>query len=141
MADRLSIGAEYKSIIDEIDNADLLNLKTNGERSDIFMIALALGVNKGVRTKSKTKLGFILESAARGKDSFMSFIYSIAVDELRKDKQENLITDTNIVYGIAEEYANTGFEVIKSMIPNFDKYDKEEFEFSLIEIMDNLMDL
>lgn len=141
MADRLSIGEEYKPLIYDIDKVDLLNLKSNGERSDLFMIALALGVNKGVRTLSKVKHGFILESAAKGKDSLMSFIYSIAVEELRKEKQENLITDTNIVYGIAEEYANTGFEVIKSMIPDFSKYDEEEYEFTLIEIMDNLLNL
>lgn len=141
MADRLSIGEEYKPLIYDIDKVDLLNLKSNGERSDLFMIALALGVNKGVRTLSKAKYGFILESAAKGKDSLMSFIYSIAVEELRKEKQENLITDTNIVYGIAEEYANTGFEVIKSMIPDFSKYDEEEYEFTLIEIMDNLLNL
>lgn len=141
MADRLSIGEEYKPLIYDIDKVDLLNLKSNGERSDLFMIALALGVNKGVRTPSKAKHGFILESAAKGKDSLMSFIYSIAIEELRKEKQENLITDTNIVYGIAEEYANTGFEVIKSMIPDFSKYDEEEYEFTLIEIMDNLLNL
>ena len=48
-------------------------------------------------------------------------------------------TLTNVVYGIAEEYANTGFEIIKQMIPNFDKYDEEEFEFALIEMMDELI--
>lgn len=141
MADRLSIGEEYKPLIDKLDKVDLLNLKTNGDRSDLYMVLLALGVNKGERTPSKKKYGFILETAAKGKDSLMSFIYSIAVDELRKEKKENLIIDTNIVYGIAEEYANTGFEVIKSMIPDFSKYDEEEYEFTLIEIMDNLLGL
>ena len=139
MADRLYIGNQYKDMIDDFDKVDLLNMKTNGERADIFMIALALGVNKGERTPSKAKLGFILESVARGKDSLMSFIYSVAVDELRKSGQENQITDTNVVYGIAEEYANTGFEIIKQMIPDFDKYDEEEFMFALIEMMDELI--
>ena len=139
MADRLSIGTQYKDLIEDFDRVDLLNMKTNGERADIFMIALALGVNKGERTTSKSKLGFILENSAKGKDSLMSFIYSVAVDELRKSGQENQITDTNVVYGIAEEYANTGFEIIKQMIPDFNKYDEEEFMFALIEMMDELM--
>ncbi|MGN1090098.1 MAG: hypothetical protein ACI4Q6_06810 [Huintestinicola sp.] len=139
MADRLSIGTQYKDLIEDFDRVDLLNMKTNGERADIFMITLALGVNKGERTPSKAKLGFILESVARGKDSLMSYIYSVAVDELRKSGQENQITDTNVVYGIAEEYANTGFEIIKQMIPNFDKYDEEEFMFAMIEMMDELI--
>lgn len=139
MADRLSIGTQYKDLIEDFDRVDLLNMKTNGERADIFMIALALGVNKGERTPSKSKLGFILENSAKGKDSLMSFIYSVAVDELRKSGQENQITDTNVVYGIAEEYANTGFEIIKQMIPDFGKYDEEEFMFALIEMMDELI--
>lgn len=139
MADRLYIGNQYKDRIDDFDRVDLLNMKTNGERADVFMIALALGVNKGERTSSKGKHGFILESVAKGKDSLMSYIYSVAVDELRKSGQENQITDTNVVYGIAEEYANTGFEIIKQMIPDFDKYDEEEFDFALIEMMDELI--
>ena len=140
MADRLSIGVQYKDLIDQLDKIDLLNMKTSGERSDFFMLAFALGVNKGVRTVSKAKLGFILENSAKGKDSLMSFIYSVVVDELRKTGQENLITDTNVVYGIAEEYANTGFEIIKQMIPDFSKYDEEAFVFELIEIMDDMME-
>lgn len=139
MADRLSIGTQYGNVIDFIDKKNVLYLKSNGERADIFMIALALGVNKGERTSSKAKQGFVLENVAKGKDSLMSFIYSVAVDELRKSGQENQITDTNVVYGIAEEYANTGFEIIKQMIPNFDKYDEEEFDFALIEMMDELI--
>lgn len=139
MADRLSIGAQYKDLIEVFDKVDLLNLKTNGERADIFMIALAFGVNQGKRTPSKSKLGFILENSAKGKDSLISFIYSVAVDELRKEGRENLITDTNVVYGIAEEYANTGFDVIKQMIPDINKYDEEEFLFALIDVMDKLI--
>lgn len=139
MADRLYIGNQYKNLIEDFDKVDLLNMKTNGERADMFMIALALGVNKGERTPSKAKLGFVLENVAKGKDSLMSFIYSVAVDELRKSGQENQITDTNVVYSIAEEYANTGFEVINQVIPDFNKYDEEEFMFALIEMMDELV--
>lgn len=139
MADRLSIGTQYDNVIAFIDSNDMLYLKTNGERADVFMVAFALGVNKGVRTPSKAKNGFIREYSANGKDLLMSFIYSVAVDELRKNGQENKITDTNVVYSIAEEYANTGFEMIKQMIPDFSKYDEEEFEFALIEMMDELL--
>lgn len=139
MADRLSIGTQYEKMIEEIDSVDMLNLKTNGGRADIFIIAMALGVNKGIRTQSKAKHGFILETSAKNKDSFMSFIYSVAVDELRKNGQENQIVDNNVVYNIAEEYANTGFEIIKEMIPDFSKYDEEDFEFELIEMMDEII--
>lgn len=139
MADRLSIGTQYEKMIEEIDSVDMLNLKTNGGRADIFIIAMALGVNKGIRTQSKAKHGFILETSAKNKDSFMSFIYSVAVDELRKNGQENQIVDNNVVYNIAEEYANTGFEIMKEMVTDFSKYDEEDFEFELIEMMDEII--
>lgn len=51
MADRLSIGTQYKDLIEDFDKVDLLNMKTSGERADIFMIALALGVNCNLTSK------------------------------------------------------------------------------------------
>lgn len=138
MTDRLSADRQYVEglIKEKIDKVDMLNLKSNGERADIYMIALALGIDKGYRTKSKSKEGLILESAARGKDLCMSFIYSIAIDELRKTNEENKISETDVVYTIAEEYANTGFEVLESLVPDWNKYNEEELVFKLIEILD-----
>ena len=135
MADRLYIGSKYKELSDSLYNKKILY----GEKTDIFMLAFAFGVHEGVRTPLKPKTEIVLEQVVKGKDLLMSLIYSVAVDELRKEGRENLITDTNVVYGIAEEYANTGFEIIKQMIPDFNKYDEEEFMLALIEIMDELM--
>lgn len=138
MADRLSADRQYVDglIKEKIDKVDMLNLKTNGERADIFMIALALGVDKGYRTKSKSKEGLILESAAKGKDLCMSFIYSVAVEELRKTNEENKISENDVVYTIAEEFANTGFAVIEELVPDWNKYNEEELVFQLIEMLD-----
>lgn len=140
MTDRLSIDKCHLDIINEFDKHDILNLKSMGDRSDIYMLAFSLGVHKGIRTPSKVKHGLILESVAKGKDAMMSYIYSTAIDDLRKDNTENLITDTNIVYTIAEEYANTGFEVIKTLIPDFSKYNEDDFVFSLIDLIDETYD-
>lgn len=138
MADRLSVDRQYVDdlIKTKIDKVDMLGFKSNGERMDIYLLAFALGVNAGKRKKTKAKEGLVLESAAKGKDSAMSFIYSAAIDELRKTDEENKISDTDLVYGIVEEYANAGFEIIEEMIPDFSKYNEEEFVFQLIEMMD-----
>lgn len=138
MADRLSVDRQYVDdlIKNKIDKVDLLGFKSNGERMDIYLLAFALGVNSGKRKKSKAKDGLVLESAAKGKDLAMSFIYSAAIDELRRTNEENRISDTGLVYGIAEEYANAGLEIIEEMVPDFSKYNEEEFVFKLIEMMD-----
>lgn len=142
MADRLSVDRQYveELIKEKIDKVDMLCLKSNGERTDIFMLAFALGVNAGIRTKSKSKEGLVLESAAKGKDSVMSYIYSVAIDELRKTDEEDRIRDTDLVYGIAEEYANTGFGIIEKLVPDFSKYNEEELVFQLIEMLDEKME-
>lgn len=138
MADRLSVDRQYVDdlIKTKIDKVDMLGFKSNGERMDIYLLVFALGVNARKRKKTKAKEGLVLESAAKGKDLAMSFIYSVAIDELRKTDEENKISDTDLVYGIAEEYANAGFEIIEEMIPDFSKYNEEEFVFKLIEMMD-----
>lgn len=46
----------------------------------------------------------------------MSFIYSAAIEELRKTNEENRISDIDLVYGVAEEYANAGFEIIEEIL-------------------------
>lgn len=139
MTDRLSADKQYvvDLVQNDIDNSDALNFKSSGERADIYLFAIALGVNEGYQTSSNSRQGFILESAVRTKPNFMSFIYSIALNELRKSNQENKINDKDIVFGIAEGYANTGFKVMREMIPDFDNYDEELFTAMLIKKMDD----
>lgn len=141
MADRLSADKEYVSLArDKITAKNILGFK-NGDNTDIYMLAFALGVDAGYKTTSKHKEGFILESVAKGFDKYpaMSFIYSVALQELIKENRENEITDTDVVFGIAEGYANTGFKIISEMIPDFSKYDEETFVYKLIEKLDSKM--
>lgn len=143
MADRLKIDNKHIEgfIKDKGDALDMLKLKSDGERTDYFMLALALGVNEGYRTPSQHGVGLILESVVRGKEFAMSFIYSIALQELLKNGREKDINDKDIVYGIAEEYANTGFKVLEEMIPDNTKYDEEAFMYQLIGIMDEKVEM
>lgn len=141
MADRLSADRKYINELarKNIPDKDVLGLKSNGENMDIYMLAFALGVNAGYKTASEHKEGFVLESAAKGKDLALSFIYSVALQDLLKDGKESEITNTDVVYGIAEGYANTGFEIINNMIPNFTKYDEEVLIYQILEELDKEM--
>lgn len=138
MADRLSADRKYVNELARkgIPDKDVLGLKSNGENIDIYMLAFSLGVNEGYRTSSTHKEGFIQESTAKGKDLALSFIYSVALQELLKEGRENEITDTDVVFGIAEGYANTGFYILEKMIPDFNKYDEEALIYKIIENLD-----
>ncbi len=142
MADRLKIGKEYQDpfVRDGIDEHDILFLKSKGERVDVFMFLLALGVKKGIRTPSKTSLGFVLEATAMGSDASMSYIYSVAISELRKTNQENMIDNKEVVYKIAEEYVNTGFLVLQELVPDFTDFDEDTFVYQLIDMLDDEYD-
>ena len=60
MADRLSADKEYVSLArDKITAKNVLGFK-NGDNTDIYMLAFALGVDAGYKTTSKHKEGFIL---------------------------------------------------------------------------------
>lgn len=140
MADRLNIDREYQEgfVRKYMDAVDMLMIKSKGERIDGFMLAFALGVREGYRTPSRSSLGVINETAARGRDNALPFIYSVALRDLRKEGRDNLISDAREVFKIAEEYANTGFKVLtERMLPkNPDEYDEETFEMELIQMMD-----
>ena len=139
MADRLNIDRSRNEGIVKgiIDKTDLLKLKSDGERLDIFMLAFALGVNAGLRTPSKGSEGFILEHVAKGRRSTMPNILSVAIEELRKTNEENKVVDDDLVYQIAEEYVNTGLDIIKGLVPDIDSYDEEEIIYHFIELIDN----
>ena len=140
MADRLNVDRQYQEnlVRGYMDMVDTLMIKSKGERIDGFMLALALGVREGYRTPSKNSLGVINETAAKGRDYALPFIYSVALRDLRSEGKDNLINDKREVFKIAEEYANTGFKVLtERMLPNSrDDYDEDVFEMELIQMMD-----
>lgn len=140
MADRLYIDSDYREgfVYGYMDVVDMLMMKSKGERIDNFMLAFALGVHEGYRTPSKSSVGVINETAAKGRDFALSFIYSVALKELRKEGRDNLINDKKEVFKIAEEYANTGFKILTEWVPeSTDKYDEDSFELELIQMMDS----
>lgn len=141
MADRLNIDRQYQEgfVRSFMDVADVLMIRSKGERIDGFMHAFALGVKEGVRTPSKATLGVINESAAKGRDYALSFIYSVALRDLRKEGKENLIKDKKTVFTIAEEYANTGFKIMAETFPRDPgAYNEELYEMELLQMMDDM---
>lgn len=136
MVDRLSIDKSVnEKIIPKIDESGILGLdKSTSDRIELFMFAMALGIHENKRTPLQTKHGFILETSIKAFEGAMSSIYSLLVDELRKTNEEDHIDDKDRAFKIAEEYANTGFNIINAWMNS--AKDDETLQFTLIEQMD-----
>ena len=120
MADRLYIDKKYEErVIGKVDEIGFLGLDSQtSERIDLFMFALGVGISAGERTPLKVKKGFILEGVLNKREEAYSLIYSLFIEELRKENQEDKLDDKDYAYTIAEEYANTGFQIMASWFEN-----------------------
>lgn len=121
-----------------IDEVDALRLYHDGKHPKVFSFAMALGAGLEKRdTIAKSKNNWLQYSALNNGDSeIRSYAVSLALFELRKSQEDNLMNKDEEIYTIAAEYANTGFKKIKEMIPDFTKYDEDDFVQQLIEMMD-----
>lgn len=120
MKDRISIDKKYEErVVSKVDDIRFLGLDSQtSERIDLFMFALGLGIREGIRTPLKGKKGFILEGVLNKREEAYSLIYSLFIEELRKENQEDKLDDKDYAYTIAEEYANTGFQIMASWFEN-----------------------
>lgn len=120
-------------IINKIKKLDVLGLK-HKNNCVIYMVCLALGVHKGLRTKSqKSSPGWTRVEPFSKED--IAFINAVVLEELRKDGQENKITDDSLVNRIITEYVNTGLNIIDEMIPDPAFYDPELVSYELLSIV------
>lgn len=136
MADRISIERSVNdTVVPLLDEKKILNLdKHSADRTELFLFAMALGVAKGVRTPLKSTHGFILETSVKSYDGAMSQIYSVSINELIGNAEEDKIGDKDYAYKIAEEYANTGFKIIGKWLNGKDN--SEDLMWTLIAEMD-----
>lgn len=132
MADRLSIDKKINdSVVPVIDETKFLGLdKFNISRIDLFMFAMAIGLKERKKTPLSASHGFILESYISGND--FAKMYTLLVDELRRTNEEEKIGDKDAAFRIAQEYANTGFQVIRGWVETRGKKDEDALIWELI---------
>lgn len=120
-------------INNKIKKLDVLGLK-HKNNCVIYMVCLALGVHKGLRTKSQKGSPGLARVDTFSKED-IAFINAVVLEELRKDGQENKITDDTLVNKIITEYVNTGLNIIDEMIPDPALYDSELVSYELLSIV------
>ena len=142
MADRLSIDKKVNdAVIPENDKSWLIGLDNSTvDRIELFLFAMSLGVKQGFRTPLIASHGFILERSILSNDIAMSEIYSLMVNEMRKTNEEEKIGNKDEAFIVAQEYANTGFQIMSEWISNLKKKDSEAIMWDLLEEMDTKYD-
>ncbi|TQQ85106.1 hypothetical protein EXD82_03145 [Peptacetobacter hominis] len=137
MLDRVSIDRKYKelpgeiALIDKIKNKNIETFKYN---IDIFMLAFDLGIKDGHRTPLKNKMGFVRDNSIG--DSELYCMKAAILPDLIEEGMEKEINNTDEIYKIIEEYANTGFSILDKIISEIDGCEEDTFIYKLIEIMD-----
>ena len=113
--DRLNISQKTKAIVDELDRTKFMNLDSGSiTRSELFLFAMSLGAET-VPTKLEAinPGGFILEKSIDS--TTLACIYALSISKHSGTDLDD-ITDKSEVYKLAQEYANTGFEIIENYL-------------------------
>ena len=110
--DRISISKKARETVDKIDDTKYFSLQDSAiSRSDLFSFAMALGVDTGIPTKLENTYpgGLILDKSIDGYTK--ALMYALFINNI-DDGDLDEITKKDAVYSFAQEYANTGFEIL-----------------------------
>lgn len=109
--DRINISKKARESVDKIDESKYFCLQDSAiSRSELFSFAMAIGVDT-VPTKLESIYpgGLVLDKSI---DSCTkALMYALFIDKLGGGDLDE-ITRKDAVYSVAQEYANTGFEVL-----------------------------
>lgn len=130
--DRISISKRARESVVKIDETQFLGLQDSiTSRSELFSFAMAIGVETGIPTKLENVYpgGLILEKSI---DSCTkALMYALFIGQLDTGDLDK-ITKKDAVYSLAQEYANTGFEILED-------YMRKKKDFTLIwELLEEL---
>ncbi|MDU2201018.1 MAG: hypothetical protein E7E15_08120 [Terrisporobacter othiniensis] len=129
----LNISKNSKNIIEMIDNEKFLGLNNpETSRTDLFLFAMALGLETDITTPLLNKEGLSRTSYLTIKDE--ALLYSTFINKMENKNNLEECTEKNKVFELAEEYANTGFELIKNMM------DTKSEQINMLEMIKELDD-
>lgn len=120
MPDRLNYSTKAKQLIEKIDDINYMGLGLKGiTRSELFLFAMALGVESKTKTEVVNPYagGLVLDKSIDGKTLASMYAQFILLLE-DPDNELDAISDKGRVYKMAEQYANTGFEIIADYFTN-----------------------
>ena len=131
--DRLNYSQKAHDVIEHIDSENYMGLGGNKlTRSELFLFAMSLGIESRHKTPLSNVYtgGLVLDKSIDSKTR--AGMLAQYVDELNDPSDQlDAIADTGNVYKNAEQYANTGFEILADYLEN-----KKPFDLALEMFME-----
>ena len=123
--DRLNYSQNAHNVIERIDSENYMGLGANKlTRSELFLFAMSLGVESHHKTPLSSTYtgGLVLDKSIDSKTR--ACMFALNINELSNpNDQLDTITDKWNVYKAAEQYANTGFEILADYLDNKKPFD------------------
>jgi len=120
--DRIYTSTQYKTVIDELKENDVLGLNI-AEGKDIFMLAVALGLDSP--TQLKNRVGLFLNTALKTADRALiaSVLLGTATDDTQLDQFANFDASADL----CEQCAETGYQMLQK------KYNEANCDITIFE--------
>lgn len=103
--DRIYTSSQYKTVIDELKEKDVLGLNI-AEGKDIFMLAVALGLDSPEQLKNR--VGLFLNTALKTADR--ALIASVLLGTATDDSQLDQMADFDASADLCEQCAEAGYQ-------------------------------
>lgn len=138
----LNVAKAYnEGFIADIEKTKYFQLhKNSATRADLYNFAIAIGIMEGKEPTSPSTVGAV-ESFVRTEylTNYEALLSCLYYDRELKDNTDLIdnICNRDEVYALAEQYANTGFGVLKNYTENLDE---ETLYYKLISYMDKKYD-
>ena len=110
--DRINISKRARDVVTNIDEIKYFGLNDSmTSRSELFSFAMAIGADTmPTRLENVYSGGLVLEKSIEPRTK--ALMYALFFNNLGNDDIDE-ITKKDAVYTMAQEYANTGFEIIE----------------------------
>lgn len=105
--DRVYTSSQYREVIDGLKKNDVLGLNIV-EGKDIFMLAVALGLDNP--TQLKNKIGLFLNTALKTADK--ALMASVLLGTVTDDSQLDEYADQDLSADLCEQCAESGYQLL-----------------------------
>jgi hypothetical protein len=133
---RLYCSGQSRKTMRLIDATNFLNIGGAGNRTQLYLFALALGLSKGPSDLENRESLVRYESLAE-KAKTIFYTLFIAKNEL-KDNEFDILEDTKQVLALADKYANTGFKILDKKLNETDQITSEVQERLALDLLVDL---
>ena len=105
--DRVYTSSQYREVVDGLKKNDVLGLNIV-EGKDIFMLAVALGLDNP--TQLKNKIGLFLNTALKTADK--ALMASVLLGTVTDDSQLDEYADQDLSADLCEQCAESGYQLL-----------------------------